>query len=110
MNLDPDNVQRSPEEIVRAQAIKDRSDYQAGADYAWWKELAQSEAFNACYLRRLKEKRMALEKSVAEGVPVELYLTKVALIAQIRELELMHIQERSACYKHLNPGKQEPVD
>jgi hypothetical protein len=109
MNTDISDQELSPEQAAREQLKKDLANQRAGEDLEDWRNLERAPAFQRCFMRRLREKREAMEKAVLEGVPLGDYELLVARIELIREIEAMPAVEKTACFRHLNPGKN-PTD
>lgn len=107
------DLQHDPDVSALDQAaINDRNEKQAyedSQDYQAFKELKNSPAF-ARFLRRIRMKREAIEKSVIDGVKTELYSYCVDRIALLKEIENLAESERLIAWKAMHPGKPESPD
>lgn len=76
---------------------------QAQVDEADWITLRKIIAFDRCFMRRIQEKKTALERSTIEGVESNIYPILVAQIKLLKEIIEMPVVEKMVCVRMLRP-------
>lgn len=92
---------------AESEAQTELSDKRASEDLADIRELTRFAPFQRYFLRRIREKREIMERSIIEGVEPLLYQRWVSVIAMLRDIETMTDADRASAWKHLNPEARE---
>jgi hypothetical protein len=83
---------------------------QASFDLAGWTALEKIASFDQVFMRRVREKRLAIEKRMLEGVLEEDYSGLVIQRYLLLEIESLPVNDKAAAFKHLHPNNNQPYD